>query len=124
MTSSVVDRAPLAMSTIAGTNATRYDTWMSGWVRKTVSTLMSSCEWCSSWKRHSIRTRWLARWADQLQASIATKITAVAAHRGTASFFGSTIHGTVDRARSANDRLSAVTNGTTSATLRTVHRRS
>ena len=76
-----------------GSSATRYETWMSGWVRNTVSTLMSSCEWWSSWKRQSMRTRWFARCTNQLHASMATTITAIAAQRGTASRWGRTAGG-------------------------------
>ena len=65
--------APYATSTVVGQRAVGdeheagdarrrgTETWMSGWVRNTVRTLMSSCEWCSSWKRHSARMRWFAR---------------------------------------------------------------
>ncbi len=66
---------------------------MSGCVRKTVSTFMSSCEWCSSWKRQSIRTRWFARWTDQLQPSIATTMATIAPQRGSVPIRGRTIHG-------------------------------
>ena len=67
---------------------------MSGCVRNTVMTFMSSCEWCSSWKRQSSRERWFARCADQLQASMATKITAIARACGTKAILGRTIQGT------------------------------
>ena len=77
-----------------GISATRYDTWISGWVRKTVSTLMSSCEWWSSWKRHSIRTRWFARCTDQLHTSIATTISGDRRPRAAPGrSAGRTIHG-------------------------------
>jgi hypothetical protein len=65
----------------------------------------------------------LARWANQLQKSIATKIRAVAAQRGIA-VFGRTIHGSDVRAICENERLSAVTSGTTNIALKHVKMRS
>ena len=70
---------------------------MSGWVRNTVSAFRSSCEWCNSWNRQRTRTRWLARCTNQLQASMATKMTAIANPRGTRPILGSTIHGAACR---------------------------
>ncbi len=107
-----------------GINATRYDTWIRGWVRKTVSTLMSSCEWCSSWKRQSIRARWFARCTIQLHASMVTKMTPIAAQRGTTPICGRTIHGADVRATCTNASVSAVTSGATTTTFTTVKMRS
>ena len=107
-----------------GISAMRYETWISGWVRNTVSTFMSSCEWCSSWKRQRKRTRWLARWANQLHPSMATRIRAMAPQRGTVPTLGRMIQGRSRRAISEKERLSAVTRGTTRVALNTVKRRS
>jgi hypothetical protein len=116
----VIERAPLATSTVAGSKATRYDTWIRGWVRNTVSTLMSSCEWWSSWKRHSMRTRWFARCTIQLHPSIATTIRAITPQRGTTPIRGNTIHGATARATCTDASVSAVTRGTISVAFNTV----
>ena len=55
---------------------------------------------------------------------MATKITAVAAQRGTVPVLGRTIHGRVLRAISENERVSAATSGMTSVAVKTVKRRS
>ena len=107
-----------------GSSATRYEKWMSGCVRKTVSTLMSSCEWWSSWNRQSMRARWFARCTAQLQTSMATTISAIAAHRGTRPMRGSTIHGIDVWATCTAASVSPVTSGTTSSAFTTVNSRS
>src|SRR6478672_2747186 len=123
-TNTVIDMAPLAINTRPGISATRYDTWISGCVRNTVSTLRSSWEWWSSWNRHIIRTRWLARCTAQLHASIATTIAAIAATRGTTPILGSTIHGADEWTTCTNASVSAVTSGTTTIAFITAKSRS
>ena len=93
---------------------------MNGWVRNTVSTFMSSCEWCTSWKRQSIRTRWFAKWANQLHPSIATKITAIAPQLGTVPILARTSQGRDLSTTSAKERVSAVTSGTVSVAFNSV----
>ena len=115
----MVGTTPLASSTIPGISAIRYDTWISGCVRKTVRTFMSSWEWCSSWKRQSTRTRWFDRWANQLQKSMAMKISAMTPQRGTAPRRGITTHGSVRTRTSENDSDIATTSGATTVALRT-----
>ena len=93
---------------------------MNGWVRNTVSTFMSSCEWCSSWKRQSIRTRWFARWANQLHPSMATKITAMAPQLGTVPILASDEPRERPVDHVGKREVSAVTSGTVSVAFKTV----
>ena len=85
---------------------------------------MSSCEWCSSWNRQSMRARWFARCTAQLQPSMATTISAIAAQRGTRPIRGRTIHGRDVWATCTVARVSPVTRGTTSVAFTSVKSRS
>ena len=55
---------------------------MRGWARNEVSTLNSSCEWCSEWMRHTTPTRWSPQCASQLHRSMATSVTTTTTQRG------------------------------------------
>ena len=44
--------------------------------------LISSCEWCSAWKRQNASMRWLYKCDVQLARSMSTSTTATSAQRG------------------------------------------
>jgi len=91
---------------------------MSGCVRKTVRTLMSSCEWCSSWNRQSIRTPVVRHVRKPICTRHGHQITAIAPQLGTVPILARVSQGTDLLTTSENERVSAVTSGTVSVAFK------